>query len=194
MNDTEPVRLRARDLTNWAGLITLSRLPLAICFPFLGDRPRLFLVVYVAALLTDILDGVVARRTGTTSHTGSVLDGWLDKVLHVNAAWTMVLRGWMPGPWLLLWFAREIIQAPMVIWLVPAFHRGDVRPHHASLLGKVAAWLLGAAFISVLLAAAFSLPAFRTLALVLTVATGVSGAGASLGYLRRELEERRGVR
>jgi cardiolipin synthase (CMP-forming) len=194
VSDSPPVRLRLSELRNWAGLLTLSRLPLAICFPFLGDRPRLFLGVYALALLTDALDGIVARRTGTTSHTGSVLDGWLDKVLHVNAAWTMALRGWVPGEYLIPWFARELIQAPMVVWLVPAFHRGQVRPHHASLLGKLATWLLAAAFIATLLGAALPSPSLRALVGPLTAATGLSGAAAALGYLRRELEDRRGVR
>lgn len=172
-------RLRLWDLLNPAGALTLSRLPLAVVFPFVGAHPPWALAVYLAAVLTDVLDGHVARATGTTSHTGSVLDGWLDKVLHVNVAWTLVVFDQMPAWWMLLWFVRELVQAPMVFWLVGRFVRGDVREYQASLPGKIAAVLLFFATCSVILQA-------QPLAEALTWGTGVFGLWAALGYLRRE--------
>ena len=186
---TEGARLNWRDLWNPAGLLTLSRLPMCIAFPFLAADIRVFLAVYVLALATDILDGWVARRLGHSSHTGSVVDGWLDKMLHINATWTMVNHEWMPGWWMLLWFSREIIQAFMVIWLVPRFYRGQVRAHHASFAGKLTGWTLGTAFIAVLLRQLTGMEVFWTIATVATYATGAAGVWTAGTYLLRDLRD-----
>ena len=83
--------LRIRDLANTAGLITGTRLLIALAFPFLTAHPRVALAAYLFASLTDVLDGAVARRTHTASHTGAFVDGWVDKILHINGAWSMTL-------------------------------------------------------------------------------------------------------
>src|SRR5688500_11856941 len=83
--------LRLRDLFHRAGLLTVARLPLAFVFPFVASDRWLSLLVYLVAIGTDVLDGIVARRSRTASHTGSAMDGALDKVFHVNAAWSLAV-------------------------------------------------------------------------------------------------------
>ena len=49
---------------SWLGLptaLTLCRLPLAVAFPFVRDRPVAAIAVLAAAGLTDVLDGALAR-------------------------------------------------------------------------------------------------------------------------------------
>jgi phosphatidylglycerophosphate synthase len=138
------------------------------------------------AMFTDILDGWTARRLGQVSHTGSVLDGWLDKVVHVNAAWTLVNAELMPNWWMACWFSRELIQGPMVIWLTGRFYRGEVGPHEATVVGKVTAWLLGVAMVAVALG-------LRGLGEVLTPIIGLCGAWSGFGYLWRELRDLRAL-
>jgi phosphatidylglycerophosphate synthase len=176
----EAARLRLSDLCNLPGLLTLSRLPLACAAPLFMHEPRQALAFYLVAQSTDLLDGWLARRMGLASHTGAVLDGWLDKVLHVNLAWTLVNGGLMPGWWMLCWFSRELVQAPMVFWLTGRFVRGEVAPHHATFPGKLTAWLLGLSLGAVCLE-------WRWLAELLTPLCGLTGLWAALGYLRREL-------
>ena len=65
-------------------LLSLFRLVVA---PFLllaawFALPTLFLLLFAAALLSDALDGFLARRFGQTSALGGVLDSWGDFALY----------------------------------------------------------------------------------------------------------------
>lgn len=57
--------------------------------------------VFIGAILTDLIDGTVARALGATSTLGQTLDPIADKVLG-NFTWvTIGLAGWAP-PWLVI--------------------------------------------------------------------------------------------
>lgn len=60
-----------------ANLLSFSRIPLAL---LLLGPPPVAVSAIVAACLTDVLDGWWARRSGTQSHFGTVLDPIADKV------------------------------------------------------------------------------------------------------------------
>lgn len=57
--------------------LSLLRAPLA--FLFLVDSPSLRLMAIVLAMVTDSIDGYLARRSKTTSRFGAVLDPTMDK-------------------------------------------------------------------------------------------------------------------
>ncbi len=44
-------------------------------------RERFFLWLAIAALLSDVLDGALARRLGASSETGRLLDSWADLLI-----------------------------------------------------------------------------------------------------------------
>jgi len=175
--------LRWRDLFNAAGLLTAARLPLALAFGVVLPDRRAALAVFVVAGVTDGLDGVVARRTGTTSHTGSMLDGFLDKVFLVNAAWGLAVHDLMPAWWLLPWFIREIVQISMTPGLWMPFRQGRVFSHKATAPGKAATWAIGLSLFSVLLGV-------DILAHVLTPVAGVLSAWAGGQYVWQEHMDR----
>lgn len=175
--------LRWRDLFNVAGVLTAARLPLAFLFAAVLPDIRAALAVFVVAGVTDGLDGVVARRTGTTSHTGSMLDGFLDKVFLVNAAWGLAVHELVPAWWLLLWFIRELVQLAMVPGLWMPFREGRVFSHQATRAGKAATWAVGLSIFSVLLGV-------DGVAQVLTPAAGLFGAWAAGQYLWQEHVDR----
>ena len=179
--------LRLNDLLNPAGYITGLRLIVAVSFPFFAHNPSVALGAYLFAILTDMLDGAVARHLKQSSHTGAFLDGWVDKILHINAAWAMTLHGYMPGWWMWMWFSRELFQWSMAMTFVADFRTGSVRQQHTSFAGKSTATLLFACFVTTLL----GLPSF---AWPLTILTGLCGAWAGYGYLRRHLEDRKRFR
>jgi CDP-diacylglycerol---glycerol-3-phosphate 3-phosphatidyltransferase len=62
---------------NLSNSLTLSRAPLA--FFFLSESVSLRLTALILAMLTDCVDGYVARKTRTTSQLGAVLDPLMDK-------------------------------------------------------------------------------------------------------------------
>lgn len=63
----------------------ISILRIILTFVLLWIRPLspLFYVVYIAAGVSDILDGYIARRTNTASETGEKLDSAADLILIV---------------------------------------------------------------------------------------------------------------
>lgn len=180
---TNSARLDLRDLVNPAGALTLARLPLALVFAVWADRPAVALGLYAAAVVSDLLDGPVARATGTTSQVGSLLDGFLDKVFHVNAAWALVLADIIPAWWMLCWFSRELVQLPMVPWLWSPFWHGRVQAHHADRAGKALSVALAVAFFAVLLRPWW--PGLGWIASTLTPAVGAVGVAVGCAYILR---------
>ena len=57
------------------------------------------------------------------------MDGWVDKILHINGAWSMTLHGYMPAWWMWLWFSRELILWAMVMIFMADFRHGRVSAH-----------------------------------------------------------------
>jgi cardiolipin synthase (CMP-forming) len=164
--------LRWRDLFNVAGVLTGARLPLAVVFGWVLPDLRAALIVFVVAGVTDGLDGVVARRTKTCSHTGSMLDGFLDKVFLVNAGWGLVVHGIMPAWWLPLWFIREIAQIAMIPFVWMPFRQGRVYAHESTRAGKATTWVVGTALFAVLLGVPIVSEALTPIAAVLGTISG----------------------
>ena len=54
--------------------------PVLLWLAALG-RERVFLWLAIAALLSDVLDGALARRLGAASETGRLLDSWADLLI-----------------------------------------------------------------------------------------------------------------
>lgn len=76
-------------------LLSLARLVLApFVFVLLARREyRAVLVLFAIAGLTDFLDGLTARKFGSTSRLGAALDPVADKVLLSGAFLTLALTG-----------------------------------------------------------------------------------------------------
>jgi cardiolipin synthase len=76
-------------------LLSLARLVLApLVFVLLIQREyRTVLVLFAIAGLTDFLDGLAARKFGSTSRLGAALDPVADKVLLSGAFLTLALTG-----------------------------------------------------------------------------------------------------
>ena len=174
--------LRPGELFNLAGAMTLVRLPLAVLFPFIAHDTAMALLVYLAAILSDALDGPIARHTGTVSQVGAFADGWLDKIFHIQAAWSLVNVDLIPGWWMWLWFSREVVQGALVPWYVHRYLQGSTPPNKPLLVGRITAVALAGAFITAIL----RLP---QVTFVLTMVCGIGGLLAAFGYVKRELED-----
>jgi CDP-diacylglycerol--glycerol-3-phosphate 3-phosphatidyltransferase/cardiolipin synthase len=168
-------------------LLTALRVPLALAFPFVARSRGSALLILGAAGLTDVLDGWLARRTGQMTATGAVLDPIADKVFALSVVGTLVAQGKLPRWGIPALLAREILEGPLLLWVLYDVHLGKPHPvagAHANITGKVAT---GAQFAAIF--AALELPAVLPLALVIAAATGTV-AGAE--YWRRELRRRTG--
>ena len=67
--------------------LTILRICSAPVLVVLGGmgRERLFLGVAIGALLSDAIDGVLARRLGASSETGRLLDSWADLLIALTS-------------------------------------------------------------------------------------------------------------
>ncbi|MCF8546503.1 MAG: CDP-alcohol phosphatidyltransferase family protein [Microbacteriaceae bacterium] len=83
----------------WAGTVTLLSLLAAwsaIAF-LLDSNVRLAIVFAVVAFLLDIADGFLARKLGTTSEFGRLLDSMVDAVNYSMLAALVAERVLLPG-------------------------------------------------------------------------------------------------
>lgn len=120
---------------NLPNSITLVRV---ILIPFFVDLMiyryyRLALLVFVAACLTDALDGMIARITNSKTEIGAFLDPMADKLLIVSSFVTLAILSKIPVWLVITVVSRDIILTlgSMVIYFTG--HSLTIKP---SMLGK----------------------------------------------------------
>ena len=120
-----------------ADLITISRIFLSILLLFLPFPSLPFLFLYVAGGLTDMLDGFVARATGTAGARGAKLDSLADGVFFLSSAIKII-----PSLSILpfLWAPVMIVLLVRVANLLDSFFKGR-EPLHTT-ADKITGFLL----------------------------------------------------
>lgn len=91
------------NIFNVPNLLTMARLagvPIFIACYALG-RHRAALLVFILSALTDVLDGIIARRFGLITSFGKLMDPLADKLLTLSALVCLTIEGLVPL-WLLL--------------------------------------------------------------------------------------------
>ena len=90
--------------------------------------------VFVVAALTDLADGIIARRCNQHTHLGAVLDPIADKLLILTAIIILSILPWGDGWAIPIWFVGLVIVRDAVVWggiAVLRFleHRVEIQPH-----------------------------------------------------------------
>lgn len=96
--------IRTERQLNIPNLLTMLRIGLlpAIIWRFRLDDLSGALALYLLAMLTDVLDGAIARRLGQITVLGKLLDPLADKLSLMTMLWLFVSAGQIPV-WV-LWF------------------------------------------------------------------------------------------
>ncbi len=103
------MNMRAKDLPNIISIIRiLLVIPLVILL--LQEQYAWALAIFVAAALSDALDGYLARRNSWTSALGGILDPLGDKLLLVSTYVCLALLELLP-----LWLAALVVLRDLVI-------------------------------------------------------------------------------
>lgn len=100
--------------------LTLIRILIIPIFVLLMIDPstlmlRIATILFIVGMLTDLFDGMIARRFGAETNFGKLLDPLADKILVMTALVMMVSlksdqfgRPWVPGWMVVIILAREI--------------------------------------------------------------------------------------
>lgn len=175
------LRLSWKEICNWAGALTALRLLVAVSYPFFAGQELWAFSLLLFGAISDIFDGVLARKLKVVSHTGAFVDGWVDKIFNINVAWSLSLMGYLPW-WLgFLLFSREWIQIPLVPYYVARYMRGYVPKNKPFWAGKVAS-------VSLVIALSAGIWQEPIILLVSSLLTSILGLWTSLIYFQREFE------
>ena len=87
-----------------ANIITGIRIVLSVALLFCPALSPMFYALYIAAGFSDMIDGAVARKTGTVSEFGSRLDTAADIVFVAVCLIKLLPVLHVPG-WLYIWIA-----------------------------------------------------------------------------------------
>ena len=131
----EDQQLRLNPLRSAPNLLTLMRICMApfLVAAILEGHFLLSFILFVAAGLTDALDGLLARLLKQRSMLGQYLDPVADKLLLSTLFLVLFYKGLMPGTVTVLVFGRDV-----GILLVSAILYAAVgrREFHPSIFGK----------------------------------------------------------
>ena len=75
---------------------------MAVALPFMQSSPAVFWTLYLLCGLSDVLDGAVARSTGTVSRLGEKLDTIAD-IIFVAVWMLLFIPAIDVGRWLWIW-------------------------------------------------------------------------------------------
>lgn len=89
-----------------ANIVTLSRVVGAIILFFCKDISTLFLLIYVFCGFTDLIDGPIARKTGSSSALGASLDTIGDVMTYLALTKILVAQRAVPY-WILAWILSD---------------------------------------------------------------------------------------
>jgi phosphatidylglycerophosphate synthase len=92
VSETSPRQKGEQDRNRWtpADVLSAARIPLALAFPLASDGWRMVILALAAA--TDLLDGALARRFGSSA-LGSLLDPVADKLFMASAFGVVAVSG-----------------------------------------------------------------------------------------------------
>lgn len=101
---------------------------------FVSGRENVAVGVYAAVAWTDFLDGYIARRTGSVTELGRLLDPLADRIFIGALAVALVATGTLP-----LWLAGVIVGRDAVILVsFPLVDRRVARRIPVNFVGKTA--------------------------------------------------------
>jgi CDP-diacylglycerol--glycerol-3-phosphate 3-phosphatidyltransferase len=175
----------ALNLPNTLTWMRIVAIPLMVgLFYFPHDwSDRLAGVLFIAAAITDTLDGYVARRMGQESRLGAFLDPVADKLIVAVALVLLVSRD--PGPLLVLTacviIGREIAISALREWMAELGQRTRVA---VSVLGKYKTTVQMVGWSMMLLRYPLLGVDIYRIGLWLTVLAAILTLWSMLGYLR----------
>lgn len=166
-----------RHIPNLLSAIRIALVPIfALVFLF-GGRYAMYwaALIFLAAAITDFLDGYIARKYNYITNLGKILDPAGDKLMTLAMVICLAARGTIPGwiPWFFL--TKEILMTAGGVLL-----RGRITDGMpaSNIIGKTATCVLFCVGVALMV-----LPVPETLARLLIVAAVLLAFAAFVSYL-----------
>lgn len=105
---------------------------------FLTGRPNAGVVLFTIAAWTDFFDGLIARKTGSVTELGKVLDPLSDRIFIVALTIMLLVRRTMPAAL----GAAIIVRDVLILSVFPALERRGIERIPVNRVGKIATGLL----------------------------------------------------
>ena len=175
---------RFRNVPNTLSFIRLLMVPAFIVVFFRADSLVWAGLIFALAGVTDILDGYIARRTGSITKLGRVIDPLADKLMQVSAFACLAIGQVIPVWVILILAAKELIQLTGGWLLLRRYH--DVPPSNK--YGKAASAVFYFVTIAVII---FDMPRVLQIcllggALLLSLAALLAYAGVARRYMEEK--------
>ena len=103
-------RSKYANIPNILSFLRLAMVPAFIILFFRANSLYWAGLVYALAGVTDILDGAIARKTGSITKLGRIIDPLADKLMQVSAFTCMAVARIIPAWVILILAAKEGIQ------------------------------------------------------------------------------------
>jgi CDP-diacylglycerol--glycerol-3-phosphate 3-phosphatidyltransferase len=116
----DPVaKYRAKDdLFTPSNLISIMRVMFVMPAIFCIMAQLYFLVaaIFIAAVITDLLDGIIARRTDSVTELGKIVDPLADKIFIGLVVITMAVYNLIPIWFIVIILARDLVILAGGVW------------------------------------------------------------------------------
>ena len=162
---------------NLPNLLTITRILLLPFFAvtLIYGEYGYALMVFAAAAISDILDGLIARITKQITYFGSILDPVADKFFLITSFILMTAYGLIPKWFTIVVISKDLIVIAGCFILYFATHTLKIEP---SIVGKISSscqfFLVGLVLVSLNMDNGFSVPAALYIAVaILTAAAGI---------------------
>ena len=146
----------------------------------LQDRFAAAAALYAVALVTDVADGVLARRTGSVTRRGAVLDPAADILLTAGLYGALGLAGLIPAWVVGILYLRYFTLITGLVTILTSFGAIEI---HATRIGKIVGVLQGTAGIMILVLAGFGLQLSVVIELMLSVILGIIFGSVTLSQI-----------
>jgi cardiolipin synthase len=152
----------------------LASVPVFVAL-FAGGYEEAAVILYGLGAASDFVDGYLARRTGSVTELGKILDPLADRVFIVALVAALVIRNALP-----LWLAAAIVVRDLLVLAAfPVLDRRGVPRLEVSRTGKAATALL----LTGLTLLAWSRTSFPLAGPADTAGLGMIGVGAVLYWV-----------
>lgn len=175
-------------MLNVPNILTLLRIlavPLFLSLLVEGEYDAA-LTIFIAAGITDAVDGMIARMWNLRTELGAHLDPLADKLLVVSSFIALGIMGAVPRPLMIVVIMRDVVI--LGGFLLTAAIVGKSMEMHPSLAGKLTTFtqLLSVTLVLVNLAQWWNVP--PTFLTGVFVATGCASFWSGSGYVLRGLK------